>query len=125
MDGGSGEEADLRVTYQIGRKSSVGLNGRLLFVPVNGFTELRGWVAQYLTDRIKVSADLDWQLLENPINQVRDSVVGTAGVTWIIGSGWSAMLSGSVGTTPLYVTQYTLTARVGYNFTTFDMGTPK
>jgi hypothetical protein len=122
VDGGSGNQADLRVTYRYGRKSSVGLNGSLLFVPVNGYTELRGWVIQYLTDAINVSGDLDWQLLEHALNQTRDSIVGRASVSWVIGSGWSAMLSGSVGTTPLYLTQFTMTARVGYNFTTFDKG---
>jgi hypothetical protein len=125
VDGGDGEEADLRATYKIDRKSSVGLNARLLFIPVNGYGELRGWVAQSLTERVRVSADLDWQLLENPINQTRYSLVGTASVSWAIGKGWSAMLSSSVGTTPLYLTQYSVTARVGYNFTTFDMGPPK
>jgi|GEM_PF-398169 len=134
VDGGSGNEAILGVTYKLDRKSSVGLNGHLLYVPVNGYTELRAWVLESLTDRIKLSADLQWQLLENlfsyagtsiPYNATKDSIVGTASVSWLIGCGWSAMLSGSIGTTPLNLTRYTVTARIGYNFTTFDAGTPR
>ncbi len=134
VDGGSGNEALLGITYKLDRKSSVGLNGHLLYVPVNGYTELRAWVLESLTDRIRLSADLQWQLLENlftyagtsiPYNATRDSIVGTASVSWLIGCGWSGMLSGSIGTTPLNLTRYTVTARVGYNFTTFDAGTPR
>jgi hypothetical protein len=125
VDGGSGNQGDLRATYRIGSQSTLGFNATLLLVPVNGYTELRGWFIQSLTQRIKLSADLDWQLLEHALNQARDSVVGTASVSWAIGSGWSAMLSGSVGTTPLYLARYTLTARVGYNFTTLDRGAPR
>ncbi len=123
VDGGSGNQGDLTVTYRIASQSTVGLNGQLLIVPINGYSELRGWFLQSLTDRVKLSADLDWQLLQHAVNEGRDSVVGTASVSWAIGSGWSAMLSGSVGTTPLYLTYYTVTARVGYNFTTFGKGT--
>jgi hypothetical protein len=120
VDGGNGDEAELRVTYRITRKSTVGVDARFLFVPVNGATDLRAWVLYPLTPRIKLSADVDWTLLENPINQGEGSLVGTGSATWAIGSGWNAMLSGSVGTTPFFKTAYTATARIGYDFSTLN-----
>jgi hypothetical protein len=125
VDGGHGEEAEVRVTYRITRKSTVGLDARFLFVPVNGVTDLRAWVSHSLTQRIRLSADVEGTLLENAINAKTGSIVGTGSATWAIGSGWSAMLSGSVGVTPFFETAYSLTARVGYNFSTFDRSAPR
>jgi len=122
VDGGSGEEADLRVTYKFNRSSTLGVTGRLLLVPVNGYTDARAWFLQTLTDKFRLSADLDWIWLQNPINQVRDSVVGTASFNWIIGSGWTAMLSASGGTTTLYNSVFTATARVSYDFAAAEKG---
>jgi hypothetical protein len=116
VDGGRGQDAQLRLVYKFTRRSSVGLNGRLLFIPVNGYTDLRGYVLHKLLPNVQLSADLDWTLLNRPINGQRDSVTGSANISYLIGSGWTAMLSGSVGTTPLFVTRYELTARVTYAF---------
>jgi len=122
VDGGNGDEAELRATYRLARKSTVGVNARFLFVPVNGATELRAWVLHSLTERIKLSADVEGTLLQNAINLKGESIVGTGSASWAIGSGWSALLSGSVGTTPFFQTAYTLTARLGYNFLSSDKG---
>src|SRR5678815_6054259 len=51
VDGGHGDEAELRATYRLTRKSTVGLNARFLFVPVNGVTDLRAWVSYALSQR--------------------------------------------------------------------------
>jgi hypothetical protein len=125
VDGGHGDEAELRATYRLARKSTVGLNARFLFVPVNGVTDLRAWVLHSLTPKIKLSADVEGTLLKNAINAKRESIVGTGSAVWAIGSGWSAMLSGSVGATPFFQTIATVTARIGYNFSTLDKGTPR
>jgi len=47
VDGGSGNEANLGITYQLDRKSKVGFNGHILYIPVNGYTDVRGWVSEY------------------------------------------------------------------------------
>jgi hypothetical protein len=125
VDGGNGDEAEVQVTYRLARKSTVGLDARFLFVPVNGVTDLRAWVTHSLTQRIRLSADVEGTLLENAINAKTGSIVGTGSATWAIGSGWSAMLSGSVGVTPFFETAYSLTARVGYNFSTLERGTTR
>jgi hypothetical protein len=125
VDGGHGNEAELRATYRITRKSTVGVDARFLFVPVNGVTDLRAWITHSLTQRIRLSADVEGTLLENAINAKTGSIVGTGSATWAIGSGWSTMLSGSVGVTPFFETAYALTARVGYNFSTFDRSAPR
>jgi len=125
VDGGHGDEAELRATYRLFHKSLVGVNARFLFIPVNGVTELRAWFLHPLTPRIKLSADLEGTLLKDPINAKKESIVGTGSATWAIGSGWSAMLSGSLGATPFFETVATVTARIGYNFSTLDKGAPR
>jgi hypothetical protein len=122
VDGGNGDEAELRVTYRITRKATVGLDARILYVPDNGVTpanginDFRAWVIYPLNQKIKLSGDVDWTILHNELNGGDDSLVGTASVVWVIGSGWTGMLSGSVGTTPFFQARYTATARIGYDF---------
>ena len=117
VDSGKGDEAELRATYRLTRKANVGLDARFLFVPVNGVIDLRAWVVYPLNPKIKLSGDIDWALVQRtPINGGDDSVIGTASVSYVIGSGWNAMLSGSVGTTPFFQARYSLTARIGYDF---------
>ena len=122
VDGGNGDEAELRVTYRITRKATVGLDARFLYVPMNGvvpgngINDFRAWVLYPLTQKIKLSGDVDWTILHNEINQGDDSLVGTGSVTWAFAPGWNGMLSGSVGTTPFFQARYTLTARIGYYF---------
>ena len=89
-------------------------------MPVNGVTDLRAWVSYALSQRVRLTADVEGTVLSNPVNAKTGSIVGTGGATWAIGSGWSAMLSGSVGVTPFFENLYTLTARIGYNFSTYD-----
>jgi hypothetical protein len=117
VDSGKGDEAELRATYRLTRKATVGLDSRFLFVPVNGVIDLRAWVLYPLNQKIRLSGDVDWALIQRQaINGGDDSVVATASVTWLIGSGWNAMLSGSIGTTPFYQASYSATARIGYDF---------
>ena len=116
VEGGNGDQLELRATYKFTRKSTVGFNTRLIFIPSDGSTEIRAWVIQAISQKVKLSADLDWVLLQNPINLEHVSIVGTVSATWLIGSGWSGMLSGTFGVTPFFQTRYTLTARIGYDF---------
>lgn len=122
VDGGNGDEAELRVTYRITRKATVGLDARFLYVPengvvpANGINDFRTWVVYPLTQKIKLSADVDWTILHNELNGGDDSLVGTGSVSWAFAPGWNGMLSGSVGTTPFFQARYALTARIGYDF---------
>jgi hypothetical protein len=118
VDGGNGDEAELRGTYRLARKSTIGVSARFLFVPVNGVTDLRAWFSHTLTERIRLSADVEGTILKDAINAKTNSIVGTGSATWAIGSGWSAMLSGSAGVTPFFQSVFTATARIGYNFST-------
>lgn len=122
VDGGNGDEAELRATYRLSRKATVGLDARFLYVPengvvpANGINDFRVWVLYPLTPKIKLSADVDWTILHNELNGGDDSLVGTGSVSWAFAPGWNGMLSGSVGTTPFFQARYTLTARIGYDF---------
>jgi len=120
VDGGEkGDEAQVRATYRVTRRSTIGADARFLFVPVNGVTDLRGWVSWALSQQVRLSADVEGTVLSNPVNGKTGSVVGTASATWAIGSGWSAMLSGSAGVTPFFEQVFTGTARIGYNFSNY------
>jgi hypothetical protein len=120
VDGGTGNDVELGVTYRISRKSTAGFNCHLLFVPLNGYTDLRAWLMQALTEQIRLTADLDWVLLQHPLVQPAStqlaSLLGTLSATWLVGSGWSLMLSSTVGSTPLNQTEFTVTGKVGYDF---------
>jgi len=73
-----------------------------------------------LTEQIRLTADLDWVLLQHPLVQPAStqltSLLGTLSATWLVGSGWSLMLSSTVGSTPLNQTEFTVTGKVGYDF---------
>lgn len=126
VDGGHGDEAQLRATYKLARRSTVGADARFLFVPVNGVSDLRLWFSHALTERIRLSADVEGTLLKDAVNAKSQAILGTASATWAIGSGWNAMLSGSVGSTPFFQTAYSGTVRIGYNFSTYQRkGTAK
>jgi len=126
VDSGKGDEAELRATYRLTRKAIVGLDSRFLFVPVNGVIDLRAWVLYPLNQRIRLSGDLDWALIQRqPINGGDDSFVATASASYAIGSGWNAMLSGSIGTTPFFQARYSLTARIGYDFPFLNAKAPR
>jgi hypothetical protein len=120
VDGGTGNDVELGGTYKLSRKSTFGLNCHLLFEPSNGYTDLRLWLLQSLTEHVRLSADLDWILLQNPVvppaSTQQASLLGTLSATWAVGSGWNLMLSSTVGSTPLNQTEFTVTGKVGYDF---------
>jgi hypothetical protein len=120
VDGGTGNDVELGVAYRIGRKSTAGFNCHLLFEPLNGYTDLRLWALQYLTEHIRLSADVDWVLLQHPLVQPAStqqaSLLGTLSATWMVGSGLSLMLSSTVGSTPINQPEFTVTGKVGYDF---------
>ena len=120
VEGGDGNQAELRVTYKFGPKSTVGASGKLLYIPSNGATEIRSWVVTPVSESVKLSGDVDWVQFENPINGYKTSLVGTASANWLFAPGWTGMLSGSVGTTPFYSTAFSVTARIAYLFTNYD-----
>jgi hypothetical protein len=120
VDGGTGNDLELGVVYKMGRKSTAGFNCHLLFEPSNGYTDLRLWALHYLTEQIRLSADLDWVLLQNPVvppaSTQQASLLGTLSATWVVASGLSLMLSSTVGSTPLNQTEFTVTGKVSYDF---------
>jgi len=127
VDGGTGNDVELGVTYKLSRKSTIGFNCHLLFEPSNGYTDLRLWALHYLTEKIRLSADFDWVLLQNPIvppaASQQFSLLGTLSATWAVGRGWSLMVSSTVGSTPLNQPEFTVTGKVGYDF--YSMLSPK
>jgi len=120
VEGGDGNQAETRITYKFAPQNTVGLNGKLLLIPTNGYYELRAWVMSAISEPIRLSGDLDYVHFENPVNAHRNSFIATASVNWFFAPGWSAMLSGSAGTTPFFQTAFTGTARLVYLFTNYD-----
>ena len=116
----NGNQAELRVTYKLAPRSTVGASGKLLYIPSNGATELRAWVVSAVSASVKLSGDLDYVYFENPVNAYRTSLLATASANWLFAPGWTGMLSGSVGTTPFYQTAFSVTARIAYLFSNYD-----
>lgn len=120
VEGGSGNQGELRVTYKLAQRSTVGVSGKLLYIPSNGATELRAWVTSAVSEAVRLSGDVDYVYFENPVNAYRTSLLATASANWLFAPGWTGMLSGSVGTTPFYQTAFSVTARIAYLFSNYD-----
>ncbi|MGZ6069679.1 MAG: hypothetical protein ACXWK8_00605 [Myxococcaceae bacterium] len=120
VEGGNGDQAEVRVTYKFAPRSTVGASWKLLYIPSNGANEVRAWVVTPVSQSVKLSGDVDWVRFQNPINAYQTSLLATASANWLFAPGWTGMLSGSVGTTPFYQTAFSVTARIAYLFSNYD-----
>lgn len=111
---GSGHDAGLQGTLRLGRRSSVGAQTRLLAMPVNGYLTQRLWLQHALSDALAFSLFGEATRLENPINEQRNSLTTGASATWAFSPRWKALVSGSIGTTPLFRSRYEFTTRLSY-----------
>jgi hypothetical protein len=120
--GQGGHDLAARVDWRPGRATSVGAQARWMEAPVNGYVQARAFARQGLWRGLVMVADVDGTWLTRPVNGERLALLASATATYPIASGWSAHLSGLVGTTPLYRTYFEVIARASYDFT-WDGGT--
>lgn len=122
---GSGHDVGVQGTLRLSRRASVGAHTRLLAMPVNGYLTQRLWLQHALSDALSLSLFGEATRLENPINEQRSSLTTGASVCWALTPRWKALLSGSIGTTPLFRSRYELTTRLSYELPWQAQPTPR
>jgi len=106
---GWGDRAQVRVSYDLDahHQSKVGLEYRALYIPVNGYSEVRAFGLHHFFQNLFATLDLDAYRFRSEINGELTSYTGTATVVWDLRPTWRVTLSGLVGQTPYlaYTTQ--------------------
>jgi len=114
---GWGHRAQLRGTWDVGsqRRTSVGVEGRLLSIPVNGYLEGRVFGTHHVAQNLLATLELDAYHFRNPINGQPNSFYSSATVAYDATPTWRVALSGVVGVTPYLESETQLMARLVWN----------
>lgn len=114
---GFGQRGGGRISLHAGRafQTLIGLEGRALRLPGNGYTEARAFCTHRLSPSLLIGLDLDTYFLEQAINGATLSLTGSATVAWDFARGWRAVLTGFADTTPLVERRFEILARIVYN----------
>jgi hypothetical protein len=114
---GFGQRGGGRLSLHAGRafQTLLGVEGRALRIPGNGYTEARAFCTHRLSPSLLVALDLDAYFLEQPINGATLSLTGSATVAWDFARGWRAVVTGLADTTPLVERRFEILARLVYN----------
>jgi hypothetical protein len=99
---GVGHRAGTSIRFRLGpdRKTQVGVEGRLLYLPTNGYWQARAFATQRLWDRAFITLESDNYFFQQPVNGVRQSITGTVAAGYEFTPGWTATISGMAGETP-------------------------
>lgn len=118
--GGSenGHQAVLRGSWDFGKFTTVGVQGRLLRAPVNGYFEERVFAVQRFTDALYATVDLDAYQFENSINGEKQSYVASASAVYNVTPEWMAAVTGLASVTPFFDNRFEVLAKLVYNFST-------
>jgi beta-galactosidase beta subunit len=114
---GLGQRAGGRLTLNVGRafQTLFGVEGRVLTLPGNGYSEARLFCTHRLSRALLVAVDFDTYVLQQPVNGATLSMTGTATVAWDFARGWRAVVTGLADTTPLVERRFEFLARLVYN----------
>jgi hypothetical protein len=106
---GWGDRAQARFTWSLDARNqtNVGIEYRGLYIPVNGYSEVRAFAIHHVVANLFATLDLDAYRFREAINGEFQSYTGTATVVWDFTRTWRAALSGVLGQTPYlsYTTQ--------------------
>lgn len=116
-DDGWGHRARGRVAYDFGvlRRSTLGVEGRLLRIPVNGYVEARVYGIQHLGQKLLATADADLYHFRDPVNGQKDSYYATLTLAYDFAPDWRAALTGGLGETPYLSRATQVIARLVWN----------
>ncbi|MDB4969782.1 MAG: hypothetical protein JWN44_5471 [Myxococcales bacterium] len=114
---GVGHRGGGRVTLNVGPafQTLLGVEGRVLELPGNGYTEARVFCTHRISRALLVAADFDTYVLEQPVNGARLSLTGSATVAWDFARNWRAVVTALADTTPLVERRFEFVARLVYN----------
>jgi hypothetical protein len=114
---GWGDRAQGRATWALDarNRTNVGLEYRALYVPVNGYSELRAFALHHLFANLLATVDADMYRFRSAINGEYASYTGTATVVWDFQPAWRVALSGVIGQTPYLSYTSQVMARLVWN----------
>ncbi len=111
-----GTRVRARGTWRPRASTALGLEVAWLYDPISGYVYGRAFASQDVGPFF-LSADLQDAHYTKPVNGFDNSFLGTANVGYRIGGGFSALLSGTAGTTPFLSSRFDFLAKLAYNAT--------
>jgi hypothetical protein len=114
---GWGDRAQARVTWAVDarNRTDVGLEYRALYIPVNGYSEVRAFALHHIFANLFATVDADMYRFRDAINGEYASYTGTGTVVWDFRPSWRVALSGVVGQTPYLSYTSQVMARLQWN----------
>ncbi|MBI5542926.1 MAG: hypothetical protein HY901_03495 [Deltaproteobacteria bacterium] len=113
-----GNEALVRASVLALQGLTVGVQGRWLDTPSNGYVEGRIFSQWRILARLSTALDLDAFRFRDPINGHRNSYVASLSATWTFAPSWMATVSGLASVTPYFETRFEGVAKLVYRFST-------
>ncbi len=110
-----GHRATGRATWHPAAGTAVGLElAKLRSVDFTGYFEARLFGSKRI-DRFTGTLDLQEYTFQQPVNGEQNSFVATGTLGYLLGGGWSALVSGAGGVTPYYKSRFDVMAKLAYN----------
>jgi hypothetical protein len=118
LDAQSGHQASVKATWYARFGLTLGLQGRFLTAPYNGYWEGRLFGSWRATRALTAVIDLDAYWFQNPINGHSESYLGSFSLTYTLSPSWMAALTGLASVTPFFESRFEGVAKLVYNFST-------
>ncbi len=114
--GNGGDRGILRVTWRPGKATSIGLEGSRLWMPEQGYWQTRAFAS---TKAYGLTGTLDFQgyWFDDPVNAVKQSIIGSATLGYDIGNGFAVVGALSGGSTPYFTSYVNGLVKLTYNAT--------
>lgn len=112
---GDGHRVSGRATWRPASGAAVGVElGQLRAVDGNGYFQARAFGSAQVR-RLQATLDVQEYAFRRAINGEDNSFVANATLRYLIGGGFSALVSGSGGVTPYYARRFDVLAKVAYD----------
>ena len=115
--GGMGHRGAAKATFALGPQTTIGVEGRVLRLPDNGYLDGRIFGTQRLGRAFTLTVDLDAVRLERALNGRDYSLTAAATAGWDFAPGWRSVVTaiGNVG--PFVDGRFEVIAKLVYNHT--------
>jgi hypothetical protein len=118
-DGGWGHRGGARLTVALGPswEGSIGAEGRVLSLPINGYWQARLFATYRVGSDVALTLDLDCYKLDKPINGDTLSFTGAATLGWSFVRHWRLVVAGIADTTPFLQQRFEVIAKLTWDQT--------
>ncbi len=115
---GWGHNGGAKATASIGQANdtTLGVEGRTLLLPTNGYWQARAFATQRLPGRLTVTVDGDAYFLTQAINGQTYSLTAAGTLGWDFGPGWRTVVTGIADVTPFVEHRVEFLAKLIYNY---------